>query len=216
MDYASILKTLEKYFCDLLIIQYRNAETNRAMIKQLVNLVFANNLALQIQDLCVDVEKSIGAQLDVVGKWVGIDRYYTGFTLWDKKYFSLPSYKNIKENSYTPYMGGFSNYSNFNSLKGAFLTYKTYRNTITRRNAMGDEFFRRLIKLKIIINSMRLTRKKIDEAIYNWSEGAVYTTWDKMQLTYNYPEGYKNLMELAIYKKVLPAPCGTTVILKEI
>ena len=215
MTYEEILKTLEDYFCDLLIIQYRNSDTNRAMIKQLVNLIFANNLALQIQDLCVDVNKSIGAQLDVVGKWVGIDRYYTGFALWNKKYFSLPSYGNIRTDTYSQYMGSFSLYSNFTE-KGAFLMYKDFRDILSRKNAMGDEYFRLLIKLKIIINSVRLTMKNIDEAVYKWSDGAVYTTWNKMEIVYNYPSSYKNIMELAIYKNCLPAPVGCDIILKEI
>lgn len=215
MTYNEILKTLEDYFCDLLIIQYRNSDTNRAMIKQLVNLIFANNLALQIQDLCVDVNKSVGTQLDVVGKWVGIDRYYTGFELWTKKYFSLPNYTNIRTNTYDQHMGAFSLYSNF-SEAGAFLTYKSYRDTLSRKNAMGDDFFRSLIKLKIIINSVRLTMKSIDEAIYQWSNGEVYTTWNKMEIVYNYPSNYKNIMELATYKNCLPAPVGCDIILKEI
>ena len=33
MTYEEILKTLEDYFCDLLIIQYRQAPENRALIK---------------------------------------------------------------------------------------------------------------------------------------------------------------------------------------
>ena len=75
MDYNKILTDLQKYFADLIIIQYRYAPENRALIAKLTDLIFANNLALQIRDLTVDVEKSIGLQLDVVGKWVGIDRY---------------------------------------------------------------------------------------------------------------------------------------------
>ncbi len=216
MTYDEILTSLENYFCDLLIIQYRNSVTNRAMVKELVNIVFANNLALQVQDLCVDVKKSFGAQLDVVGKWVGIDRYYTGFALWDKKYFSLPNYSNIKNNSYNEYMGQFSDYTNFSSLKGAFLMYKSYRDILSKQNEMGDSFFRQMIELKIIKNSIRFTRKKIDTAIYQWSNGEVYTTWDRMALTYNYPASYRQTMELAQYKNALPVPCGVSLILKEI
>ena len=88
MTYEEILKTLEDYFCDLLIIQYRQAPENRALIKELVNLIFANNIALQIKDLTVDINKSIGVQLDIVGKWLGLDRYYNGIELWNKVYFS--------------------------------------------------------------------------------------------------------------------------------
>lgn len=215
--YQIILNQLEEYFCSLLIIQYRNSKLNRAMIKELVKLVFANNLALQIKDLCVDVNKSIGAQLDVVGKWVGLDRYYTGFALWEKKYFSFPSYSHIRSGNYNPYMGGFSNYLNFNTLKGAFLTYRQYRNLTSAKNAMGDEFFRQLIKLKIIKNSIIQTNKNIDDAIYNWSDGEVYTTWtNPMQMTYNYKSSMKNIIDLAVYKNILLAPCGVEIVLNEV
>lgn len=215
--YQEILAQLEEYFCSLLIIQYKNSPQNRAMIKELVNLVFANNLALQIKELCVDVNNSIGAQLDVVGKWVGLDRYYTGFELWDKKYFSLPSYSHIRNNNYNPYMGGFSNYENFNTLTGAFLTYRQYQDIRTAKNAMGDEFFRQLIKLKIIKNSIIQTNKSIDEAIYNWSNGQVYTTWENpMQITYNYNSSFKNIIDLAVYKNILLAPCGVEIVLNEV
>ena len=215
--YQEILAQLEEYFCSLLIIQYKNSPQNRAMIKELVNLIFANNLALQIKELCVDVNNSIGAQLDVVGKWVGLDRYYTGFELWNKKYFSLPSYSHIRNNNYNPYMGGFSNYENFNTLTGAFLTYRQYQDVKTAKNAMGDEFFRQLIKLKIIKNSIIQTNKSIDEAIYNWSGGQVYTTWENpMQITYNYNSSFKNIIDLAVYKNILLAPCGVEIVLNEV
>lgn len=215
--YEEILNQLEEYFCSLLIIQYRNSALNRAMIKELVKLIFANNLGLQIKDLCVDVNKSIGAQLDVVGKWVGIDRYYTGVALFNKKYFSLPSYSHISSGNYNPYMGGFSNYLNFNTLTGAFLTYRKYIDIKTAQNAMGDEYFRQLIKLKIIKNSIVQTNKSIDDAIYNWSEGQVYTTWDNlMQVTYHYKKSFENLINLAVYKNVLLAPCGVEIVLNEV
>lgn len=215
--YQEILNQLEEYFCNLLIIQYRNSALNRAMIKELVNLVFANNLALQIKDLCVDVNKSEGVQLDIVGKWVGIDRYYTGFELWNKKHFSLPSYSHIRSGNYNPYMGGFSNYLNFNTLTGAFLTYRQYIDVKTANNSMGDEFFRQLIKLKIIKNSIIQTNKNIDDAIYNWSGGQVYTDWtNPMQVIYNCKPTAKKLIDMAAYKNILLAPCGVEIVINEV
>lgn len=216
MTYDEILEQLEEYFCDLLIIQYRQAPENRALIKELVNLVFANNLALKIKDLTVDINNSIGAQLDVVGKWLGLNRYYNGVELWNKVHFSLPSYSHIRSGNYNGYMGGFSNYTNFTTLVGATLTYKEYQDTRTALNKIGDEYFRPLLKLKAIKNSINHTKKNIDEAIYQWSNGEVYTTWDVMKIIYNYKSNYKTVMDLAQQKDTLLVPSGCSIELKEI
>ena len=215
MDYEQILKDLQEYFANLIILQYRYAPENRQLIAKLTDLIFANNLALKIRDLTVDVDKSIGAQLDVVGKWVGIDRYYGG-ELWDRPYLSFPLYSTISTSSYNQYQGGFSLYSTFADNDGGFLTYKTWQDIRTKINQMGDEYFRSLIKLKIIKNSINHTCKNIDNAIWEWSEGNVYTTWDVMKVKYHYDSSYSNIMTLAQYKNVLPRPTGCTLEIEEI
>lgn len=111
MNYDEILEEIEKYFCDLLIIQYRQAPKNRALIKALVNLIFAKNLGLKIKDLTVNLKESVGAQLDIVGKWLGVDRNYSG-EFFNEPRFSLVKYDQIKANVYFPMQGGFSNYTN--------------------------------------------------------------------------------------------------------
>lgn len=214
--YEQQMEQLYKYFADLVIIQYRNAPDNRAFIKSMVDLIFANNLLMQIKDNCVDINKSIGAQLDVVGKWLGVNRDYSGVSLWQKKWFSLPLYSTIKDNSYTEYQGGFSNYSNFEENNGGFLMYSNIQDVITSINKMGDNYFRPLCQLKAIKNSINHTCKNIDEAIWQWSNGEIYTTWEIMSVTYNYPARAKLLMELALSKNLLPAPTGCSIILKEI
>lgn len=234
MDYEKVLEDLQEYFANLIILQYRYAPENRALIKKLVNLIFANNLALQIKDLTVDVKNSIGTQLDVVGKWVGIDRYYNGTELWEHPYLSFFNYSEIPglPNSFDPSgldtnRGGFSSYSTFEDNNGGFLTYKAWQDTRTTVNTIGDDFFRSLIELKIIKNSINHTCKNIDDAIFYWSggqtdeegnvikQGLVYTTWDTMKVTYNYDPSYKTLMTLAEYKKVLPHPTGCAVLIQE-
>lgn len=215
MDYEKTLLDLQEYFANLIILQYRYAPENRALIKNLVNLIFANNLALKIREETVDVEKSVGAQLDVVGRWVGVDRYYGG-ELWDHPYTSFLYYKTLQDSSYNQYQGGFSTYLNFDDKNGGFLTYKTWQDVRSKINEMGDEYFRALIKVKIIKNSINHTCKRIDEAIWNWSEGNVYTTWDVMELTYHYQPSYKTIMTLAQHKHALPCPTGCELILEEI
>lgn len=208
MDYS--LEEIKSWIKDLIIVQYKQSKKNRALIDLLVELIFANNLILQIRDLCLNVEESVGAQLDVVGKWVGVDRYYGG-ELWTHPYLSFPFYSTIKDSLYNQYQGGFSKYSNFEDRDGGFLTYKTWQDVRTKINQMGDEYFRHLIKLKIIKNSINHTCKNIDDAIWKWSNGNVYTTWGVMELTYHYTPLYKNIITLAQYKNVIPRPTGCTI-----
>lgn len=210
-----ILSTLKQYFADLLIIQYKGSRRNRALIEFLVDLIFANNLALEIKDKTVNINESIGKQLDVVGKWVGIDRYYYK-EIWTHPYLAFPNYSTIKTSDYSEFQGGFSTYSNFADNNGGFLTYKAWSSIRAKANEIGDEYFRKLIQLKVIKNSINHTCKNIDDAIWEWSEGHVYTTWNKMEIIYHYDSLYKNLIELANFKNVLLKPTGCNIILEGI
>lgn len=211
----NIIQTLKQYFADLLIIQYRGSKKNRALIEFLVDLIFANNLALEIKEKTVNVNESIGKQLDVVGKWVGLDRYYYK-EIWEHPFLAFPNYSNIKNSDYSEVQGGFSTYSNFSDNNGGFLTYKAWSSIRAKANEIGDEYFRKLIKLKIIKNSINFTCKNIDDAIWEWSEGHVYTTWEHMKLIYHYDVEYKELIELANFKNVLLKPTGCNIILEAI
>ncbi len=216
MDYQKELENIKNWIKNLIIIQYRQSSKNRALIDLLVELVFANCLILQIRDLCLNVDLSIGAQLDVVGKWVSLDRFYNGIDEWLHNYLSYPYFTTIETNSYDQYQGGFSTYTNFSDNDGGFLMYKDWKDVRTRINKMADNVYRQLIRLKIIKNSINHTCKNIDDAIWKWSNGNVYTTWDVMEVTYNYNRSYSNIMRLASYKNILPHPTGCNIILKEV
>lgn len=215
MDYSLILADIKEYFKNLIILQYRSSQQNRALVDSLVELVFANNLLLQIRDNCLSVETSVGKQLDLLGAWVGIDRYYDAIDLWEKNHVALVNYTNISSDTYEQWQGGFSTYTNFEDNDGGFLMWKEWRDTRTQINQMGDDYFRQLIKLKIIKNSIPFTNKNIDDAIWKWSNGDVYTTWGVMEVTYHYPASMHNLFQLAIYKNVLLAPTGCAILTEE-
>ena len=217
MNYQEALEKLEQYFCDLLIIQYKTAPENQAMVKMLVDIVFANMLILQVKDGCVDLDNSVGVQLDVVGKWLMLDRFFQGENEFGRPYFSMPSYAQVKSGFYSQYMGGFSTYENFNTELGGWLMYQDDINVKTTFNKLNDDLYRPLLKLKAIKNSITYTNKNIDEAIWNWSNGNVYTAWENpMEVTYNYNAEYAYVMELAQQKDVLLAPSGVNIILKEV
>lgn len=211
MNYEEELQNIKDWLKELIIIQYRQSKRNRALIDLMTELLFAKLLILQIRDLCLNVEKSIGAQLDVVGRWVGLDRYYNGIDLWDHPYTSFVYYSTVQDSSYDQYQGGFSTFLNFENNDGGFLTYKTWQDIRTRINQIGDSYFRELIKLKIVYNSINHTKKSIDDAIWKWSNGKVYTTWNIMEVTYHFDATYENIMKLAVYKNILPRPTGCNV-----
>lgn len=220
MDYLAELNNIKDWFKNLIIIQYRQSKKNRALIDLLVELIFSNNLILQIRDLCLSVDKSEGAQLEVVGKWVGIDPYYNGMDLWKHPYLSFLNYSELKAanfpNNISSVRGGFSTYTNFANNDGGFLTYKVWQDTRTADNKLGDNEYRELIKLKIIKNSINHTQANIDKAIYEWSNGHVYTTWNVMEVIYHYDDEYADLMTLAVYKDVLPSPVGCKITTQQI
>lgn len=214
VDYDSNLKSLKKFFEDLIIIEYKT-KRNKQFIDLLVDLVFCNMLIQRIENETVDVDNSIGAQLDVVGRWVGVNRLYSNVDLWTSKYFSFPSYSQIKKNNYTQYQGGFSTYVNFSTLQGAWLMWLIYIDIHTQAHQLGDNYFRFLIRLKIISNSINHTQKNIDEAMYSLTNGEVYTTWGKMSLTYNVNSRYLQIMNIAMDKGVLPQPTGCSIEIKQ-
>lgn len=209
------LEQLYTWACNSLIMEYRHAPRNRALMRELVNLIFANNVLVDIKE-GFDVETAVGKQLDIIGDWVGINRYYDAIDLWEQPYFALVNYSNVQDNEYEQWQGGFYNYTNFEENEGGFLTYKVWQDTRTKVNQMGDAYFRELIKLKIIKNSINSTKKNIDDAIYKWSNGTIYTTWDKMKVIYHYPKEKENLFILATYKNCLLAPTCCTIQLEKI
>ena len=150
MDYIKELDNIKSWIKNLIIIQYRQAAKNRALIDEMVDLLFMNCLPQKIRDLCLNVEESIGAQLDVVGKWVGVDRVYTTLELFDHPYLAFPTYKTIKDNTFDDLQGGFSSYQNFSADDGGFLMYKRIYDVKSNVNQMGDDYYRKIIKLKII------------------------------------------------------------------
>lgn len=85
--YETQITNVENYYADLLIIQYRQKPKARATIKLGADLYLADGLVFQMQNI-LDIDTAIGAQLDLIGKILGVNRNIPGFTI-DKEYFSF-------------------------------------------------------------------------------------------------------------------------------
>lgn len=213
MDYLTFLGQLYEYYTNLLIIQYHDKPKAQAHIRFLVDLVFANVILLQIQ-YAFDWKKAIGRQLDIIGKWVGVTRTYNGALYWGDTYLSYPKSNQLVPDDITDGLQhGYSDYNTFETDTGGVLNYESISFV---EQQLSDDDYRTVIGLKIIKNSINHTAKNIDDAIWDYFGGEVYTTWQPHEITYHYPASMTNIIEVCNYKNVLPAPTGVSIILREI
>ena len=85
--YETQIANVENYYADLLIIQYRHKPKARATVKLGADLYLADGLVFELNNV-LDIDTAVGAQLDLIGKILGISRNISGFTV-DKEYFSF-------------------------------------------------------------------------------------------------------------------------------
>lgn len=212
MSYQDDLKQLQEYYSNLLIVQYNGKKRATETIKQLVNLIYANMILFQIRD-GFDWTTAVGEQLDIIGKWVGVSRNYNTNPITDKK-LSYPEYSRLIPTVTTDIIqGGYSDYSTFSDDDGGQLIYNDLKSV---DNKLSDADYRVVIGLKIIYNSINHIAGEIDNAIWQYFGGKVYTIWTDHTITYNYESDMLELMQICLYKGVLPAPIGAEIQLRGI
>lgn len=203
MDYENILKQLQEYYSNTLIIQYNGKPKAKATIEMLVQLVYMNAILMQIRD-AFDWRTAVGKQLDIIGKWVGVSRIYQRNNMTGKTYFAYPGW----DDSTDTLQHGYSDYDTFASDTGNDLTYNELN---ALEASLSDDEYRTVIGLKIIKNSINHTAKNIDDAIWEYFGGQVYTTWSDYEITYHYSPELTTIIEASYTKNVLPAPIGINI-----
>ena len=207
------MEELLNYYSNLLTIQYNGKPKAKATIEMLVKLLWANNTLHQIRD-AFDVNTAVGTQLDILGMWVGVDRYVTQKPYDNHPWLSLIELSGAID---TSLQGGFSDLEDFDTVLGGFLTSDLAIGGNV--STLSDENFRFCIKLKIIKNSISHTCKNIDDAIYNLCGLDMITRWDISNhiLYYEYnPAWDKALVMNAVKKKnILPCPTGIQIVIQQ-
>lgn len=176
--YDEMLEELKSAYSNLLIVQYHDKPNAIATIKANIELLLSNMLLWKIRD-CWDVDDTelcIGAQLDIIGKWVGVDRYFVGQSFGDTLHLAFVDWDNISEP--TVNQGGLRDWNNTRVTDGDLLTYD---NVISVTNRLNDDDFRLLIKLKIIKNNTIMSCKNIDDSIFKLFANDVFTTWNNIR-----------------------------------
>lgn len=190
-----------EYYTNLLIIQYNQKPKMRAVIGAVVEQALANNLAFDVRD-AFDLETATGVQLDTIGKYVGVDRFYRGQE-FDGDFFAFVTYTED-----TPVSGqeGFAEYSNFETKEGSFLKYE---DVVNSGLSLSDEDYRVLIKLKIVQNNINHSHKEIDDSLFDFFGEDLRANSDgDMVMDYFVPRNLSSLIQVAIEKEVLPKPMG--------
>lgn len=67
------LEQIAKQYVELLIIQYQDQEKARQHIESNALALLSNGILFDIRD-AFDIETAVGVQLDILGKYIGIDR----------------------------------------------------------------------------------------------------------------------------------------------
>lgn len=189
------------YYCQLLIIQYHEQPKAQATIAAYIKALLANAVALDVQN-GYNVDTAIGVQLDVLGKYADINRFYQGQDF--SGFFSFITYDEVS--SPPGDLIGFSTYAEFPNKPGAWLTYPEILSTTL---ALTDDQFRFLLKLRIIQNNSNFSHQSIDQSMFNaFGLTVVPDSTGNMVMDYFADNANFPLLLVAIQKGVLPKPMG--------
>jgi hypothetical protein len=178
MTYDEMLEQLKDAYANLLIVQYHDQPNAIATIKANIEILLSNMLLWKIRD-CWDIDDTelcIGAQLDIIGKWVGVDRYFVGPSFGGDFYIAFYDEDTITEPNAN--QGCLRDEDEITVSDGAFILDES---VISVTNRLNDDDFRLLIKLKIIKNNTIMSCKNIDDSIFKLFANDVFTTWNNIR-----------------------------------
>jgi hypothetical protein len=199
---ADSVEDIVEYYVNLLIIQYNNKPNARATIESFVRSLIANGILFDIRDAYA-VETAIGVQLDVIGKYVGVNRFYKIQDLVD--FFALTDYVEVDPDSLDKF--GFTDYADFEDYQ--YNGTLNYKSVLSQTNRLEDDDFRVLIYLKILQNNINHSHKSIDDAVFDIFGSAIRPdSLGDMEMYYFIDENLSAIIKASLAKNLLPRPMG--------
>lgn len=192
-------QNLLTYYKNLLIIQYRTKPKAQQTMALMFNQALCDGLPFALAR-CFDLNTAIGAQLDVLGRIVGVPRIVFGLDL-AHTFFSFIRYND------TTARPGFGRYND-----NPYTTSIWYRYIIDAKSIMSDFQMVSVIKLKIIQNNSYTNLKDISEALWRVF-GVNITVVDNknMTVTYSSTVDYGPILIIANFLNILPKPMGVAI-----
>ena len=206
----ALIDELKKYYADLLVVQYQMPKA-RAEIALYASILFPINEAtgnLLIKDVTdgFDVNTAVGVQLDVVGLYVGLSRFFLEIQYTDGLYLGLIDYLDDPADMPDD-ITGLTTYADYDTAVGEILDYS---DIVSTQGTLPDEDYRTLLKLKIVLNHSNGSRRQISDSLYDFfgDQIAVDTGGAVMTMVYFYARELQRVMGFAIDQGLLPKPAG--------
>lgn len=204
------LQQIIDYYADLIILQYNGKPKAKATIELIAQQLLCDGVMFDVRD-GFDVETAVGKQLDMLGKIVGVDRYYLGQVGFIDNTFGFTDYDESDDGQQ-----GFSDYSDYDTKVGTMLQYI---DVVSSSQMLSDEDFRLLLKLKIVCNNINYSQKSIDAALFDkFGTDLILSTMNDMNITYFANPALGAILDVLIEKDLLPRPMtiGINVIKSEV
>lgn len=201
------ISTIISYYVNLLIIQYHNKPKAKATIDLLASIMEASGILFDIQN-GYSVDTAVGKQLDIVGKYVGVDRFYTEINLVD--FFAVVEYDEVDPDAEEKY--GFCTYATYEDFQ--FNGTLNYQSFLSTTNQLNDDDYRTIIRLKILINNMNYSHAAINDGIYQiFGNDIIPSSNGDMLMYYLVTGNLTPVISAALAKGLLPHPMGVGVLL---
>lgn len=188
------------YYAGLLLTEYRNSPRAVATIRIYAKQAIADMLELDVQD-GFDVDTALGAQLDIIGKYVGIPRNIGDPTPRPYYQFSDGVGPIIRGN-------GFQDGTNLSQNAAAIWYSGIFLGA--ENTDLTDAAYVLMIKLKIILNANNGTLASIMAFLQMFLPGVVALT-DNKDMTLTYTLSSRTPVPTSVLEAYLPKPMGVGV-----
>lgn len=198
------MEELKKYFSDLLILQYKNKPRAKATIEALVQNAFSdttgNIFPIKVQN-SYNLDTATGEQLDVLGKYLGRDRVLA-FAIDNVFKYATYDLSSNPNTGYNDYQEEVTTYP-----------YAEYRYAQYSYETIGDENYRKILKMLAFLRGKPLTLENIDLALELAFDGYIYAIEKPKEIEYHVAQGFFPLLTDqsrldTAFKKYFPKPMG--------
>lgn len=190
------LDELTTYYAGLLAYLYRNQSNAVRQMRLFTKQAVGDLLAAQLQT-CFEVDTAVGAQLDIIGKYVGVARNIGDVIPSSQEYFGFELYQGGGNPR------GFGDYTD--SFVNAGYIFYLYQFSNGVPSLLPDNQYRIIIKLKIITNTNDGTLATIQDALLTFLNGTV-TVVDAQDMNLVYVIQDFPPISLAVLRRYLPRP----------
>jgi len=192
------------YYANLLIIQYNCKPKATQTIKSLLQVLLAENVYNDILN-GYDINTAVGKQLDILGQYIGSDRFFAGFE-FTGTFFGFDDAFN---QGTTSTITGFDDAFAATPKDGVYLDAFDFAGSDV---SLSDTNYRTLLRLKILQNHINHSTGSIEQSLNDTFGNDIFMTDNlDMTMTYFVKDIPRNLANALLDKRALPKPTGVKI-----